>query len=152
MDNRYSRRIRRHKEEPVSEPLETIYRAYLEALNDRRLDDLDEFVHDELVYNDRPISRRQYARMLAEDVRKIPDLHFTADLLVTGDGVVACRLWFDCTPEHEFAGIEPTGRRASFAEHVFYRFREGRIEQVWSLVDLDALRQQMAPDTASRTP
>ena len=126
--------------------LERVYRAYLDALNERRLGDLGEFVHDQLVYNDRPISRQQYAQLIAEDVRNIPDLHFTIDLCVAADDVVACRLWFDCTPAHEFAGIPPTGRRVTFAEHVFYRFRDGRIEQVWSLIDTDALRDQMTTD------
>lgn len=128
--------------------LERIYRAYLDALNERRLDDLAEFVHDQLVYNDRTISRQEYAQLLAEDVQNIPDLRFTIDLCVATDDVVACRLWFDCTPEHEFAGIAPSGRRVAFAEHVFYRFRAGRIAQVWSLIDTEAVREQMTPDLA----
>src|SRR5262245_5175723 len=79
--------------------LDGIYRAYLDALNTRRLDDLDRFVHDHVVHNGRAMSRQQYAELIAEDVRNIPDLHFAVDLLVTGNDVVACRLWFDCTPE-----------------------------------------------------
>jgi predicted ester cyclase len=62
--------------------LEELYRAYIDALNGRRLDDLDQFVHDQVVYNDRSISRQQYAQMIAEDVQNIPDLYFTVDLLV----------------------------------------------------------------------
>lgn len=134
------------REQPLNGHLEDAYRAYIDALNGRRLDELDQFVHDQVVYNDRPISRQQYAQMIGEDVRNIPDLYFTVDLLVAGDDVVACRLWFDCTPERDFAGIAPTGRRVTFAEHVFYRFREGRIEQVWSLIDTDAVRDQTASD------
>jgi predicted ester cyclase len=134
------------EEKPMSGHLEQVYRAYLDALNSRRLGDLDQFVHDQLVYNDESITREQYAQLIAEDVHNIPDLHFTVDLCVAGDDVVACRLWFDCTPEHEFAGIAPTGRRVAFAEHVFYRFRDGRIERVWSLIDTDAVRDQMASD------
>ena len=130
----------------MSGHLEQVYRAYLDALNGRRLDDLDQFVHDQVVYNDRPITRQQYAQMIAEDVRKIPDLYFTIGLCITADDVVACRLWFDCSPEYEFAGITPTGRSVTFAEHVFYRFRDGRIEQVWSLIDTNAVRDQMASD------
>jgi predicted ester cyclase len=130
----------------LSGHLEQIYRAYLDVLNGRRLNDLDRFVHDQVVYNDRSITRQQYAQMITEDVRKIPNLRFAIDLCVTDDDVVACRLWFDCTPEHGFAGVTPTGQRVTFAEHVFYRFRDGRIEQVWSLVDANAVRDQMASD------
>lgn len=127
----------------MNSELDGIYRAYLDALNGRRWTDLHRFVHDHVVHNGRRMSRGQYAEMIAEDVRTIPDLHFAVDLLVTGDDVVACRLWFDCTPEREFAGIAPTGRRVEFAEHVFYRFRDGRIEQVWSLVDTGAIHDQL---------
>ena len=128
----------------MSVDLEHVYRAYLDALNDRRLEDLDQFVHDQVTYNDASISRQRYAQMIAEDVQKIPDLRFTIALCVTSQDVVACRLWFDCTPEQEFAGITPTGRRVTFAEHVFYRFRDRRIERVWSLIDTNAIQDQMA--------
>lgn len=124
--------------------LEEVYGRYLTALNDRRLGDLDQFVHDEVTYNDRVMSRAQYAAMIADDVRRIPDLRFDARIVVASRDVLACRLWFDCRPLLEFAGVEPRGGAVAFAEHVFYRFRDGRIERVWSLVDLDAVRDQAA--------
>jgi steroid delta-isomerase-like uncharacterized protein len=123
--------------------LSTIYRRYLEALNERRFEDLDQFVHDQLTYNDSSFSREQYASMLEADVAAIPDLRYDVQLLVVSDDHVAARLWFDCTPRRTFLGIEPNGSRAAFAEHVFYRFREGRIEHVSSLLDTDAIRRQL---------
>jgi predicted ester cyclase len=48
-----------------------------------------------------------------------------------------------CTPAREFAGIPTSGRRVQFAEHVFYRFRDRRIEQVWSLIGTNAIRGQL---------
>jgi ketosteroid isomerase-like protein len=63
--------------------------------------------------------------------------------LLTDDDVVACRLWFDCTPTGTLFGLAPTGRRFSFREHVFYRFRDGRSAQVWSLIDRDAVATQL---------
>lgn len=128
----------------MSDELERTYRSYLAALNERRFDDLESFVHDQLTYNTASITRQQYASMLAEDVRAIPDLHYEVQLLVAGDDHVACRLWFDCTPQRAFLGIDPNGLRVSFAEHVFYRFRDQRIDQVWSLLDTDAIRRQLA--------
>lgn len=124
--------------------LKTVYRDYLTALDERRFEDLRLFVHDELTYNEAPMTRDEYAAMIADDVRRIPDLRFEPRLVVVSGDVLACRLWFACTPELEFAGIAPSGAPVSFAEHVFYRFREHRIEQVWSLLDLDALRAQAA--------
>jgi predicted ester cyclase len=134
------------KEHVVSEPLEKVYRDYIDALNDRRLDDLDRFVHDRLTYNGEEWTREKYESLLADDVRTIPGLHYDIQLLVAGPDQVAARLWFDCTPQRQFLGIEAGGRRVSFAEHVFYRFRENRIEQVWSLIDADGIRRQLAED------
>ena len=34
----------------------------------------------------------------------------------------------------------------SFVEHAFYRYEEGRIAQVWSLIDMDAIRAQLGAD------
>ncbi|MDX6257825.1 MAG: hypothetical protein QOJ11_4159 [Frankiales bacterium] len=123
--------------------LEARYLAYLDALNDRRFSDLAEFVHDELTYNDDVLTRQQYADMIAADTMAVPDLRFDVRLLLTSDDVVACRLWFDCTPTGTFFGRAPTGRRIAFCEHVFYRFRAGRIAQVWSLIDRDAVATQL---------
>lgn len=127
--------------------LEAVYRDYLTALDERRFEDLGRFVHDELTYNERPMTRAEYAAMIADDARRIPDLRFDPQLVVVAGDLLACRLWFACTPELEFAGVAPTGGPVAFAEHVFYRFREGRIEQVWSLVDLDAFRAQATGHT-----
>jgi len=38
--------------------LKARYRAYLAVLNDRRLDDLEHDVQDELTYNGAPMTRR----------------------------------------------------------------------------------------------
>lgn len=120
------------------------YLAYLDVLNDRRFSDLDEFVLDELTYNNDVLTRQAYADMIAADTRAVPDLRFEARLLLADDNTVACRLWFDCTPTSTFFGMAPTGARISFCEHVFYRFRAGRIAHVWSLIDRDAVATQLS--------
>jgi steroid delta-isomerase-like uncharacterized protein len=128
--------------------LETYYRAYLDALNERRLDDLVHFVQDELLYNGETMTRRQYQDLIAADITAIPDLIFDAHIIVASGDQVACRLVFDCTPQREFLGFSPNGERLSFAEHVFYHFREGRIAAVSSLIDRAAIEAQLRPDTA----
>lgn len=119
------------------------YREYLAALNERRLDDLVHHVHDELTYNDEAMTRQEYRDMLAGDIAAIPDLVFDAHLVVAADDHVACRLVFDCTPVQEFLGFTPDGRRVRFAEHVFYRYSEGRIAAVRSLIDRPAIEAQL---------
>jgi predicted ester cyclase len=123
--------------------LEATYRAYIAALNDRRFGELDGYVHDRITYNDEPMTRQQYQDLLARDVRAIPDLEYQIQTLVVQGGQVACRLWFDCRPEREFLGLEPTGARVAFAEHVFYEFEDGRITRVRSLIDRSAVERQL---------
>ena len=127
--------------------LETRYRAYLDALNERRLDDLVHYVQDELSYNGETMTRYQYQAMIAGDIAAIPDLTFDAHIIVASGDYVACRLVFDCTPEREFLGFTPHGERLSFAEHVFYHFRDGRIAAVSSLIDRSAIGAQLRTDT-----
>ena len=101
----------------MGEQLDDIYRDYIAALNGRRFDDLDRFVHDRLTYNGEEWARDRYKALLADDLQKIPDLHYEIQLLVVRSDHVACRLWFDCTPQQVFLGIDAGGRRVSFAEH-----------------------------------
>jgi predicted ester cyclase len=125
--------------------LETRYRAYLDVLNERRLDDLVHYVQDELSYNDKTMTRRQYQDLIAADVAAIPDLFFDARTIVARGEWVACRLVFDCTPQHEFLGFSPNGERLVFAEHVFYHFHDGRIAAVSSLIDRPGIAAQLRP-------
>jgi predicted ester cyclase len=123
--------------------LERHYRAYLAALNERRLDDLVDYVQDELTYNGEPMTRRQYQELIAADIAAIPDLVYDADIVVADGDRVACRIVFDCTPEQPFLGFVPDGRRLWFAEHVFYQFRDRRIAAVSSLIDRAAIAVQL---------
>jgi predicted ester cyclase len=127
----------------MTEPLETIYRRYLRTLNERRHDDLAQFVQDELTYNGEPLTATEYAAQRRREAQEIPDLAYAVDLLLVAGDHVSARLVFDCSPRGDFLGLPVDGRRVSFVEHVFYRFREGRIEDVWSLVDTDAIRAQL---------
>lgn len=125
-------------------PLAPHYHAYIAALNGHT--SLTPFVHDHVTHNGRRLTRANYQAMIDASSAAAPDLRFNVTMLVVADDTVAARLWFDCTPEREFLGCRATGRRVRFAEHVFYRFREGRIEEVWSLLDLKAVEEQLGKE------
>ena len=124
------------------------YRAYLACLNERRFHDLREFVHEPVVHNDRTLRIAEFQDLLRRDATEIPDLRYEIERLVVQGEQVACRIRFDCTPTASFRGIPPTGRSISFVEHVFYRYEDGRIAQIWSLIDMDAIREQLRPASA----
>jgi predicted ester cyclase len=124
-----------------------VYRDYLRCLNERQWPKLGQFVADQLSYNGRRMSLRDYRAMLEADVDAIPDLQFVPELLLADDHVVACRLFFQCNPRHTFLGFEPTGSQVAFPEHVFYRFDDRRIVEVWSVIDKQAIREQLRAES-----
>ena len=123
--------------------LAAAYRDYIDCLNRRDWPALDRFVARDVVRNGRPLGLTGYRAMLEEDVRAIPDLRFAVELLLADPPHVASRLRFDCAPQGRFLGLPVNGRRVSFTENVFYAYRDGRIAQVWSVIDKAAIEAQL---------
>jgi predicted ester cyclase len=101
-------------------------------LNKQDWPKLKQFVAAEVRHNGRRIGLSGYQEMLEKDFDEIPDLHFNIELLIADPPHVASRLGFDCTLRGSFLGLHLNGKQVTFAENVFYEFREGKIEQVWS--------------------
>ncbi|CAO3363076.1 ester cyclase [Azospirillum palustre] len=123
--------------------LSTLYRRYIACLNDRDWQSLGTFVHEEVEHNGRKFGLTGYREMLEADVHAIPDLKFNIGLLVSQPPHVASRLLFDCTPKGVLFDLPVNGRRVRFSENVFYRFRDGRIDTVWSVIDKAAIASQL---------
>ncbi|PLC50906.1 ester cyclase [Pollutimonas subterranea] len=123
----------------------SMYKQYIACLNARAWNELSEFVAADVIHNGRPLGVDGYRAMLEENFRDIPDLHFNADLVVANESHVASRLRFDCTPVQEFLGVPVNGRRVVFHEHAFYTLREGKIAEVFSLIDKTAVEAQVRP-------
>lgn len=120
-----------------------VYRDYIACLNGQDWPKLEQFVHDEVRYNGRRIGILGYREMLERDFNEIPDLHFDIQLLISDPPHLASRLGFHCTPKGRFLGLHVNGKRVSFTENVFYAFRGGKIEQVWSIIDKAAIEAQL---------
>lgn len=121
----------------------SMYEQYIACLNARAWNELGEFVVADVVHNGRPLGVDGYRAMLEENCRDIPDLHFKVDLVVANKSHVASRLRFDCTPIHEFLGLPVGGRQVVFHEHAFYTLREGKIAEVFSVIDKAAIEAQV---------
>jgi predicted ester cyclase len=61
----------------------------MDALNERRLDDLVHYVQDELSYNGETMTRPQYQDLIAADIAAIPDLIFDGHIIVASSDQVA---------------------------------------------------------------
>lgn len=123
--------------------LSDIYRGYIACLNEQDWPNLGQFVDGEVHYNGQRIGLSGYREMLEGDFRAIPDLRFNVKLLVAEPPYLASRLAFDCTPVGTLFGLPVNGKRISFAENVFYQFRDGRIVNVWSVIDKAAIADQL---------
>lgn len=125
------------------EKLRDLYRDYIDCLNRQDWDRLCQFVDEVVHYNGRFVGLSGYRNMLEEDFRAIPDLFFKVELLIADEAHIASRLYFDCTPHGVLFGLPVNGKRVKFVENVFYEYSDGKISKVWSLIDKEAIAQQI---------
>jgi predicted ester cyclase len=133
----------RHCHALTKSDLSSIYRAYIACLNQQDWPKLGQFVDDNVSHNGQRLGLSGYRQMLERDFDEIPDLHFNIQLLIADGPYIASRLAFDCSPKGRFLGLDLNGKRVSFAENVFYEFREEKIVQVWSVIDKAAIEAQL---------
>ncbi|GJG89375.1 hypothetical protein tb265_45560 [Gemmatimonadetes bacterium T265] len=124
--------------------LEDVWRRYLALCNDRRLGELGEFVHDPLRFNGAVTSLADYAGAIASNIAAVPDFRWEVEDLVATHDTVAVRLTDTGTPRGTWLGIGPTGRSFTTQELAFYRFRGGKIAEMWFVLDDAAVRAQLA--------
>lgn len=133
--------------------LEDVWQQYLALCNGRRLGELGAFVHDPLWFNGSVTSLADYAGAIASNIAAVPDFHWEVEDLIATDDTVAVRLTDTGTPRGEWLGLAPTGGSITTQELAFYRFREGKIAEMWFVLDAAAVKAQLAagghPDTAS---
>ena len=124
--------------------LRKVYLAYLEAANAREFHRMAEFAHDTIVFNGEPVSRDDYVAAMQQAVDSVQDFVWRLDDLIIEGDRVAARLTDNGTPVKEWLGLQPTGRTVTFTEYAFYHFRDGRIEQMWYLLDARTIEKQLA--------
>ncbi|MEW9612979.1 ester cyclase [Shinella sp. S4-D37] len=126
--------------------LREFYHAYIDCLNRQAWDELGRFVADDARHNGRPFGLAGYCSMLIKDFEVIPDLRFVIDRLACEPPLIAARLMFNCSPKGSFLGLKVDGRRISFTENVFYEIKDGRIADVFSVIDKAAIEAQVASE------
>ena len=77
-------------------------------------------------------------------LRAFPDLHVTVeDLIAEGDKVVA-RNTVTGTHQGEYMGRPPTGKPVTYDEIFILRFANGRIAEMWGIVDVPSQMNSLA--------
>jgi steroid delta-isomerase-like uncharacterized protein len=72
-----------------------------------------------------------------------PDFRNSVEEVISEGPAAFARLTYTGTHRGEVLGLAPTGRRISYAGAAVFRFREGKISQVWVLGDLYNLARQL---------
>jgi len=119
------------------------YRGYIACLNRQDWASLGQFVGEGVHYNGKRVGLVGFREMLEGDFRAIPDLRFVIDRLIADPPHIAARLCFDCTPVGQLFGLPVSGQRVVFSENVFYEFKDGRVCDVWSVIDKAAIEAQL---------
>jgi steroid delta-isomerase-like uncharacterized protein len=108
---------------------------------------IDEVVDPELVFH-APVPSEVTGVQALKQVwvtllRAFPDLHVAIeDVLADGDKVVY-RNKVTGTHQGEYRGLPPTGRFVTYDEIFIVRFADGRIAEIWGVVDVFAQLRQL---------
>lgn len=125
-----------------------VMRFFEEALNDGKLELLDEIMAADYIEHgappDRPPGREGFKAFLGMVAGAFPDLHVhVEDVLAEGDKV-AVRLTVHGTHKGVLMGdIQPTGRQAKWTGIDILEIEGGKIVGRWSERDLLGLMQQL---------
>lgn len=125
----------------LAENKETVRRYYEEALNEGRIDLLDDLIANDVVNHD-PLSDetltpaeargfegfRSHVELFHEGFR---DGSVTIDDIIAEGDTVAARFTVEGIHDGRLGGIEPTGNRVSLTSMVFYRVEDGKIVERW---------------------
>lgn len=119
-------------------------REFFEAIEDHedgRIEDLDEFVSEDVV-NHNPVTsedveiervegRAEFEAHLEALTAAFPDLRIDVEDMIAEDDRVAVRSVLRGTHEGKLMGIEPTNREITLSVITIYRFEDGKIAERW---------------------
>ncbi|TDE57983.1 ester cyclase [Nonomuraea mesophila] len=127
-----------------------IFQRFHEALNSRDAAliaaTVDEVCHPDVIFHAPVPTGVTGTRALKEVwpvlLRGFPDIRVEVqDVIAEGDRLVS-RHVVTGTHQGEFRGLPPTGRAVTYDEIFIFRFADGRIAELWGVVDvLTQLRQ-----------
>jgi predicted ester cyclase len=107
------------------------YERYLARCNERRFDELGEFVDERVSGSGSVDGLAAYADRVKAVCTGFPDYHWELQELVIGENTIAARLIGRGTHTGLFDGLAPTGRKITIQELVIYRIAGGKIIQCW---------------------
>ena len=108
---------------------------------------IDEYVDPDVVFH-APVPTgvtgvQAFRQVWTVLLRAFPDLNVANDDLIAEDDKVVIRNTVTGTHLGEYRGVPPTGKSVSYNEIFIFRFADGRIAEVWGVVDVYAQLRQL---------
>jgi predicted ester cyclase len=112
----------------VSQDLRSIYMDYISSLNAKNYGQLSHYVHRDVVHNGKKLGVNGYRKLIQDSFESYTWLHFNVAMLVVDESQqsVASIL--------VLKGSDPRAIGVP-REHVFYSFQDGKISEVWSMLE-----------------
>ena len=125
-----------------------IQRFYYEVWDSGNVAFAHEVFHDDYVRHDLRSTQAApgaagMAAIAAGFRSAFPDVRWRVDLLLAEGDLVAARWTATGTFTGRWGALEPTGRQAEFSGVNLYRFREGKVAEIWNHRDDLGLMQQV---------
>lgn len=107
---------------------------------------IDELLEPEVLFH-APVPVGATGRQALKQVmtilhRAFPDLHLTIEDLIAEEDEVVGRTTVSGTHQGEYMGLPPTGKSVTYNEIFIFRFADGRIAEIWGVVDVFSQMKQ----------
>lgn len=122
----------------------SLYKSYLEYCNQHDFDSMASFYTPTININGVPMDPASVTAQFAPVIAAFPDWHWEMRHIVVDDENIVVHFQVTGTHRGTFQGIEATGRRVSISEFTLYRVEDGKFAEVWDLVDMAALINQIS--------
>lgn len=89
------------------------------------------------------ITSEQQKNAIRNFYRAFPDHYHRFDDVITSGDKVVVRFTFGGTHTGAFAGIEPTGKKVEWGAVFIFRFKSGKLAEIWAIEDSLSLFDQL---------
>jgi steroid delta-isomerase-like uncharacterized protein len=129
---------------------EIVHRFYEDMLNQRRPELAEELITPDMTTHDpaAPLGPAAVRRVDGFMRAGFSDLHYQVEDVISEGDKAAVRWTLTGTHDGDFFGTPPTGRKIEVTGNVIFGFDSDRINQIWAVVDVNRLQQQIG---ATRT-
>jgi len=93
--------------------------------------------------NPKPLTRDEHKQIARAFYAAFPDIRHNIEDLIAVDDKVVARMTYPGTHRGEWQGIAPTGKHVAYDAVVIARITGGKIVEMWALLDLLGLMQQL---------